>query len=330
MFYNRGHHLGIQEGDLVMKISTILFASPMAKEIEHIFNSKKVAGDKQFRFRTEEEVTEDDYKWADAFIAFKRPANFSFGNIKWVHSFGAGVDKILKDIDWKEDVLLTRTVCSFGQRMSEYCLSYILRDVQNHSCYEKMQAEKEWKLVAPTPLQEKQAVVYGTGVIGREVAETLASFGMTVYGVSLSGTQKEPFRQIFSSKEPLNDALAEADYVINTMPLTDETKKVFNKDVLARWTDAVFINVGRGESVDNEALLQALDNGHIRQAVLDVFESEPLPQDDPFWSHPKVIVTPHISAVTTPEEGVDCFLNTLYKLENGETVGNAVDLNQGF
>ncbi|UCZ55232.1 D-2-hydroxyacid dehydrogenase [Bacillus shivajii] len=313
-----------------MKINKILFASPMYREIEEMFKKQDVDQTKQFRFRHPEEVSEEDYLWADAFVAFKRPDNFTFGNIKWVHSFGAGVDKILKDVEWKDDVVLTRTVCSFGQKISEYCLSYILRDLQNHDRYEDLQKQKEWRAEAPSPLYERQVTVYGTGVIGQEVAKTLSSFGMKVYGVSLSGKQKKHFKDVFSSENGSHDVLAEADYVINTMPLTEKTRGMFDKALFNQSSNAVFINVGRGESVDNRALLEALDDGKVRKAILDVFQEEPLPENDPFWTHPNVVVTPHISAVTTPEEGVDCFIDTLHKIENNLLLSNQVDLNKGF
>ncbi|WP_096438775.1 D-2-hydroxyacid dehydrogenase [Alteribacter populi] len=313
-----------------MEISNILFASPMYKEIETILKNKDVNQSKQFRFLSEEDVTEEDYGWADAFVAFKRPDNFTFGNIKWVHSLGAGVDKILKDIDWKDDVVLTRMVSSFGQKISEYCISYILRDSQHHDQYEDWQSKKEWNQLAPTPLHEKQVVVYGTGVIGQEVAKTLAYFGVKVFGVSLSGNSKEPFTDVFSSEDEGHHALSEADYVINTIPLTEKTRKMFDESLFNKCENVVFINVGRGESVDNQVLMEALHKGNVRKAILDVFQDEPLPENDPFWTHPNVVVTPHISAVTTPEEGVDCFLETLDHIENNNPVPNLVDLKKGF
>ncbi|MDQ0256799.1 phosphoglycerate dehydrogenase-like enzyme [Evansella vedderi] len=314
-----------------MEIKHILIVSPMHKEIEALLKTKNVPMDKEFRFHTEETVTEQDYDWADTFVSFKRPANFRFGNIKWVHSFGAGVDKIMKNIQWKEDVLLTRTICSFGEKISEYALSHLLRDLQNHDKYTDMQENKIWKEVAPIPMKEKKVVVFGTGVIGQEVARSLSFFGVNVYGVSLSGKQKEYFKEVYSSEgEGYYQAISAADYVINTMPLTKITEGIFNRAFFNALENAFFINVGRGESVDNGALLEALDKGRVRKAVLDVFPEEPLPKEDVFWTHPKVMVTPHISALTTAEDGLDCFLDTLTNIENDNEIPNLVDLKKGF
>ncbi len=318
-------------GDEIVKINHILFVSPMYRDIKSILENKGFDDRKEVRYRSEQGVTTEDYRWADSLVTFNRPENFQFENIKWVHSLGAGIDKILKREKWKDDVVLTRTICSFGQKISEYCLSYILRDVQNHNMYESFQSKKEWKPIAPTPLRKKQVVIFGTGVIGQEVAKVLTSFGVTVFGVSLSGKAKEPFTGIFSSEDSNYDHyLARADYVINTMPLTEKTRSMFNTNFFHKCSQTCFINIGRGESVHYESLLKALNSGQIRKAVLDVFEEEPLPTDDLLWNHPNVIITPHISAVTTPEEGVECFIDTLHKIENEAPLPNKVDLTKGF
>lgn len=314
-----------------MDIKNILVVSPMYNEIEKLINGKNVPTGKQFRYMPSENVTPEDYQWADAFVSFKRPANFSFENIKWVHSFGAGVDKLLKGGTWKKDVVLTRTICSFGEKISEYSLSYILRDLQNHDTYWSLKENKEWNEIPPTPINEKKVVVFGTGVIGQEVARTLSFFGVKIFGVSLSGKQKDYFQEVFSSESQAFQAiLPKVDYLINTMPLTEKTTNLFDEALFNQLENAFFINVGRGESVDNEALLKALSNGKVRKAVLDVFPEEPLPVTDPFWEHPNVVVTPHISALTTAEEGVDCFLDTLYKMEENKELPNVVDLSKGF
>ncbi|MBU9712591.1 D-2-hydroxyacid dehydrogenase [Evansella tamaricis] len=315
-----------------MRINNILMVSPMYKELNWLLEKRKDnLINKRFRFLPEGNVQEEDYGWADAFVSFKRPNNFQFCNIRWVHSLGAGVDKILKGDNWKEDVLLTRTICSFGQKISEYCLSYILRDLQQHNSYNTAQNKKEWTSFAPVPLKEKTVLVYGTGVIGQEVARTLSFFGVRVYGISLSGKQKDFFEYVHPSLDEGKelDKVKFPDYVINTMPNTKQTVGMFNKARFSKLEDAVFINVGRGESVDHGALLEALGKG-IRLAVLDVFPEEPLPKDNPLWNHPNVIITPHISAITTPEEGIDCFLKTLHNIETGKALQNQVDLIKGF
>lgn len=313
-----------------MVINRILIASPIYKKYEGLLENKDIYKDKQFRLRSMDQVSEEDYLWADCYAGFTRPPNFHFGNIKWIHSLGAGVDKLLKDIEWKESVLLTRTIGPFGKKMSEYCLSYLLAEFQNHSLYKEQQDRKEWKFSIPTNLNGKKVAVYGTGAIGQEVARHLAFFGVEVYGISLSGVDRPYFSKVISSEDESIFPLKEMDAVINVMPLTDKTYHFFAEKRLQEFKQAIFINVGRGESVKDEALIEAIDNGNIKRAILDVFHQEPLAEEHPFWSHPKIQITPHISAVTDPESGLDCFLDTLKKLDNGESVDNAVDMKKGF
>jgi len=112
--------------------------------------------------------------------------------------------------------------------------------------------------------------------------------------------------------------------------LTEKTELLFNKDFFCHVKGAGFINVGRGASVDERALLAALEEYKVRYAVLDVFTEEPLPEEHPFWKHPNVKITPHISAVTTPEEGVECFLETLKNIEENNPLRNKVDIQRQY
>ncbi|WP_096200650.1 D-2-hydroxyacid dehydrogenase [Bacillus sp. FJAT-45350] len=310
-----------------MEINNILVSSGIYDEIKDIIEKKNI--NKQFKYLPENEVTKEHLSWADAFVSFRPSPSFSFENIKWVHSIGAGVDGFLYNKEWKEDVLLTRTVCSFGQRISEYCLSYILRDIQLHRKFQRLQTEKKWTPIAPKLLNEQKVIIYGTGVIGQEVGQLLTSLGLEVYGVSQSGKQKDGFHSVLTIDNEFS-VLKEMNYVINTLPLTAETEGLFNKKRFNHFSRAVFINIGRGQSVEETALIDALDNKDVKSAVLDVFPEEPLPVESQLWEREDVFITPHISAVTTPEEAVDCFIETLEKIEKGEPLSNKVDVKKGF
>jgi phosphoglycerate dehydrogenase-like enzyme len=314
----------------MVDISNILVTGGSVKEMEKIIKDTAIFGKKQWRFKSEEDVKEEDFYWADTYAAFAPTNNFTFGNIKWVHSTGAGVDKFLDRLDWKDDVLLTKTICSFGQRIGEYSLSYILKDCQHHDTFREHQSDKAWREDVPVPLAEKTAVIYGTGNIGQETAKILSFFGIKVCGVSLSGKQKEYFEKVYSTEDDNTEVLQKADYIISTMPLTKKTRKMFDNSFFEKLSDTGFINVGRGASVDSRALLDALDKGQLKFAVLDVFETEPLLETDPLWSHPKVNITPHISAVTTPEEGTKCFLDTIRNIDEGRDLTNIVDVKRGY
>jgi D-2-hydroxyacid dehydrogenase (NADP+) len=317
----------LKRREIRLNIENILITGRIYKEIERILESRHLP--KNLRFLGEDEVSRDDFLWADAYVSFRPTAHFEFGNVKWVHSLGAGVDSYLFGRRWDKRVLLTRSVCSFGSQISEYCLSYILRDLQCHETFQKMQLQKQWEMVEPVSLQTQTVVVYGTGEIGQEVAKTFSLLGMQVYGISLSGVSKPYFKQVVPVSEA-SDLLVQADWVISTLPLTSETYQLFNEAFFAKLNHVGFINVGRGATVDEWALIAALENGFVRRAILDVLNEEPLPVESPLWEHPSVMITPHIAAITSPKEAVDCFLETLDKIEKDEPLLNQVDITKGY
>lgn len=310
-----------------LQFQNILITGRIYKEIQNIIESKKVK--KTFRFLSEATVSPADFHWADVYVSFRPTANFEFGNVKWVHSLGAGVDSFLLDRQWKKDVLLTRTICSFGRKISEYCLSYMLRDLQLHNLFQRHQTQKQWKPAEPKELSSQKVVIYGTGEIGQEIARALSFFRASPLGVSLSGSAKPYFQKVVSAFEA-GALLEDADWIISTLPLTKETDSLFNSDFFQTLNGASFINVGRGATVDEKALLEALQKGNLCQAVLDVFSEEPLPDASPLWEHPNVIITPHISAITSPEEAVECFLETLANIEAGNALSNRVSIEKRY
>jgi glyoxylate/hydroxypyruvate reductase len=310
-----------------MDIKNILLVSPMYKELQALIEN--VVPGKSFRFITEEKLTQADLNWADALVSFNLKADYDYSSVKWVHSLGAGVDRFLFKKDWNEEILLTRTICSFGQRIAEYCLSYILKDLQFHDTFHEQQHHKKWEQRTPKLLGAQKILVYGTGEIGQMIAKVFSGLGVDVYGVSLSGMEKECYTEVLKLDSHFS-RLNEMNYVINTLPLTERTEKLFDSSIFSRLSDAGFINVGRGASVNEEDLLQALTDNRVSFAVLDVFAQEPLPENNPLWSHPRVQITPHISAVTTAKEGAACFLETLKNIDENKLLTNKVDTKKGY
>ncbi|MGX6443141.1 D-2-hydroxyacid dehydrogenase [Neobacillus sp. K501] len=310
-----------------MKINNILFVSPMYNEIKEIIEKENLQ--KNLRYLSEEELTQNDLDWADALAAFNLKSNFEYETMKWVHSLGAGVDRFLYKKEWNEDVLLTRTICSFGQRIAEYCLSYILKDMQYHDEFQNLKQQKSWSPMTPKLLNQHKVMIYGTGEIGQMTAKVLSGLGMEVFGVSLSGQEKEFFKKVYSIDSHAS-RLESMDFIINTLPLTEQTVHLLDENIFNQLSNAGFINVGRGLTIDDKALLQALEQNKVRFAVLDVFSQEPLPPEHPFWNHPCIHITPHISAVTTPNEGVACFLDTLKKIEENIPLNNKVNAYKGY
>jgi glyoxylate/hydroxypyruvate reductase len=310
-----------------MDIRNILLVSPMYKELQVLI--EKEAPGKSFRFIPEEKLTQADLSWADALVSFNLKADYDYSPVKWVHSLGAGVDRFLFKKKWNDEILLTRTICSFGKRIAEYCLSYILKDLQFHDTFQEQQQQKKWEQRTPKLLGEQKILVYGTGEIGQMIAKVFSGLGVDVYGVSLSGKEKEYYTEVLKLDSYFS-RLNEMNYVINTLPLTERTEKLFDSSIFSRLSDAGFINVGRGASVDEEALLQALTDKLVSFAVLDVFAQEPLPEINPLWSHPRVQMTPHISAITTANEGAACFLETLKNIDENKPLTNRVDTIKGY
>jgi glyoxylate/hydroxypyruvate reductase len=299
----------------------------MYKQLQSMIEKEHLQ--KEFRFLPEDELKEELLEWADAMVCFNLKSNINYSRVKWVHSLGAGVDKFLYGKTWDENVLLTRTICSFGQRIAEYSLSYILKDLQFHDDFRAAQGKKSWNPITPKLLSDQRVMIYGTGEIGQTTARILSQLGMDVYGVSLSGKGKDYFKEVMIIENHFS-LLPQMDYLINTLPLTQETARLFSDDIFTQACKVGFINVGRGATVDEIALLSALDKEQVRFAVLDVFATEPLPAENPLWTHPNVHITPHISAVTTPEEGVACFVDTLKNLDENKPLRNKVNIDKGY
>ncbi|MCJ8007287.1 D-2-hydroxyacid dehydrogenase [Lederbergia wuyishanensis] len=310
-----------------MEISKIVVTGRIYKEIQEVIDGLET--DKIFRFLPEESVCQEDIDWADAYIAFKPIPNMDYKNIKWIHSLGAGVDSFLFDRVWNDKILITRTNCSFGERISQYSLSYVLSDLQLHENFQKNQLNKQWSQKTPELLREKNVLIFGTGKIGSEVARTFNYFRANVFGVSLSGFPKEPFKEVFVTNK-IHSISSNMDIVINTLPLTDKTYELFDFDMFNKFNSILFINCGRGASIEDKAVIKALDSGHIRKAILDVFLEEPLSGKNILWNRKDITITPHISAITTPAEAVTCFMETMNNIEANVELENKVNIVKGY
>jgi phosphoglycerate dehydrogenase-like enzyme len=308
-------------------INKILITGRLYKEIGEALAGKTT---KEILCLPEDKVTEKELSWADAYVAFKPTENFDFYNIKWVHALGAGVDSFLFERQWKTGVLLTRTVCSFGQKISEYCLSYILAGLQYHKELETQQKENLWKPLTPVSLGRQTILVLGTGVIGKELAKNLSFLGAKVVGISLSGKPVQFFEKVMKFSD-IQKILPKVNWLINTLPLTENTQGIIDENIFDYMNSAGFINVGRGKTLNENALIKALAQKNLEAAVLDVFPTEPLPVESVLWNNPNIVITPHISAITSVQEAIECFLNTLWQLENEEDVlHNKVNIESGY
>ena len=254
-----------------------------------------------------------------------------FSGASWVHCTGAGTDKLFRALTFTPPVM-TRTVGRMGHQMAEYVLAYVLYHAQKVEARRGHAARGEWNKwdLEPRFIHGARAVIFGTGDIGRTIAERLSDFGMVVDGVSRSGTPSAPFRQVVSLDDIESLSLAGVDVVVLALPNLPGTRGIIDAALMSRFRKVQLINVGRGEVLDHEALPAAISAGHVVSAVLDVFPEEPLPPQSPLWRHPQIIVTPHVSGITLPEDAAEAFVEALGRLERGETPTYPVDPEKGY
>lgn len=275
------------------------------------------------------ELTPADLEWADAYLGFRPPPHLALDRVPWVHSTGAGVDAYLFRRPFPPDTLLTRTGEPFGAQIGEWCVARALAITQELFPLAELQRQHRWEQRYIRPLRSSRVLVIGTGEVGRGVAAAFAGVGCIVHGASRSGEGRAPFVTV-RRVDHLGEALAEAEFVVLTLPLTEATWHLVDESLLARCHGAVLMNVGRGAVVDEAAIIPALESGHLRAAALDVFEEEPLPTASPLWDHPRVIIAPHVAGLTTVAGAGASFLEVCAALERGERPLLAVDLDRGY
>jgi D-2-hydroxyacid dehydrogenase (NADP+) len=272
----------------------------------------------EFRGAPYTDITPSDLDWAEAYVGFKRPPTAAtMGNVRWVHCTGAGVDSWLEGPGLDPSVLLTRTPESFGPPIAEWAVARIFAFQQQLLDLARAQQESRWAPRDITRMAGTRALVVGTGDIGKAIAKAFHTLGITVTGVSRSGKAVgAPFTAVHPVTA-LPQLVGEADWIVLVIPSTPDSRRIVSRDVLARCRGAVLLNAGRGAVLDEAALPEAFEKGWLRGAALDVFEREPLPADSPLWKDPRVMVSPHISGLTTIEGAAGGFLECLRDLESG-------------
>lgn len=264
------------------------------------------------------DVTADDLAWGDTYIGFRRPPLASMGNIRWVHCTGAGVDAWLLPVELPRDILLTRTTESFGPMIAEWALARALAFSQQLLDVAQDQHRREWNPREVAMLRGTTVVIVGTGDVGTHVGRLFRSMGCEVLGVSRSGAGDGSVFSECGMATKLATFASRAHWVISTLPLTRATRGLIGREVLGSCRNAVLLNAGRGAVVDEALLPEALDKGWLRGAALDVFETEPLPAESPLWTDARVMISPHISGITTNDGAAAGFLECLEALERGE------------
>jgi glyoxylate/hydroxypyruvate reductase A len=249
--------------------------------------------------------------------------------LRWAQSMGAGVERLMVP-ELPRHVTVTRVAGIFGPWMAEYVLGWCLWHTQRTERFRAQQRERRWRQVDPLRLHGTTLCVVGLGDIGRTIARAARGFGMRVVGVSRSGKMVAEAERVHKVRD-IRKAVAAADFVALTVPLTDATRGLIGAAELAAMRPTAWlINVARGPVVDEAALLDALRSNGLGGVVLDVFDEEPLPQGHPLWEFSNVVVTPHISGPSTPDEIAPIFNDNLRRYLAGRTLRYVADRERGY
>ncbi|MBW1619584.1 MULTISPECIES: 2-hydroxyacid dehydrogenase [Empedobacter] len=267
------------------------------------------------------------------FIATWKPhKNYvaEFPNLKVVQSVGAGIDHLLHT-KIPDSIKVTRIVDpALKQEMFEHVLACVMTSMKNLLTYYKDQVRKEWKPTIYQNIKETTITILGLGEIGKLVAEQFVALGFQVKGWSNSPKNINGVES-FSGKEGLNAAISKTNFIVNILPLTDDTEGILNKDFFKECSvHAVLINVGRGAHLVEKDLLIAIEEKQIKEAYLDVFVEEPLSENHPFWTNENVYVTPHIASVTNATTALKQVADNYNRMKNNETLLNEVSLERGY
>ncbi|WOD06080.1 glyoxylate/hydroxypyruvate reductase A [Marinomonas sp. GJ51-6] len=247
-----------------------------------------------------------------------------YPNLKVLHALSAGADHLSKD-------LLTSglPVCRIVDNEQKHgMLEYILWGILNHQrdfeLYRNQQAQQTWQTAKQRYTGEIQITLLGLGEIGSYVAQQLAQFGYKVNGWNRS-LKNIPGVSCFDSNTSLDPLLAETDVLVNLLPLTQATKGILSKSLLDKLPpDSYLINCGRGGHMITDDLIDAVESGHLKGALLDVFDEEPLPNDNPLWSTKGIVITPHIASSSSYSTIVNQVVENMALFESGKPLKNLI------
>ena len=259
-------------------------------------------------------------------------------NLRWIQMTWAGANKYTSATDYPDDIVLTSASGAYGVVISEYIVSGLLALTKKLFLYREQMRRDGWsKLPEDDTLEGKRVLILGTGDIGCETAKKLKCFGAYMVGMCRTPGKESPFFDEMYMVEQLDAQLKLADIVVIALPGTKETAGMFDADRIGKMkTGAILVNVGRGFIVDTDAMTDALKNGLINGAVLDVTDPEPLPGGHPLRSMENVVLTPHISGIGwgenlyTRKRILDIFSENLRRDRAGELKKNVIDFEIGY
>ena len=279
---------------------------------------------------------------AEVFAGFYFPrAHFAAAQrLRWIHSASAGIEANLFPELVASEVILTNSAGLHAVSIPEHVLAQMLVLARNFHEALRLQARAEWNRfgvisfgATVCELHGANLTILGAGAIGSNLAQRAAALGMHVRVMRRDPSRQVPGAEAVLPPAALHELLAWADWVVCALPLTAETRGIIGAAALKTMRSSAFlINVGRGEHVDEAALVEALRTGSIAGAALDVFNQEPLPSDHPFWSLPNLVLTPHVSGYTPQyfEKMLALFEDNLDRFVHGQPMRNVVDKRLGY
>ncbi|HHV60652.1 MAG TPA: D-2-hydroxyacid dehydrogenase [Clostridiaceae bacterium] len=257
-------------------------------------------------------------------------------NLEWLQLQSAGAGEYTARGVLPDNVVLTNASGAYGLAISEYMLGVLLELYKKLHLYRDNQAESKWLHRGPVKsIYGSTVLILGAGDIGGEFARRVKALGAYTIGIRRKDTNKPEYLDELYLMDKLEELLPRADIVTMSLPGTDQTYKIINRDTLKLMKrDAVLINVGRGNAIDTDALCDALESGHLLGAALDVTDPEPLPEDHRLWKIKNAVITPHVSGgfslQETYERIVRICADNLEAFMNGRSLKNVVDRTAGY
>jgi len=275
--------------------------------------------------------------WTDVLFGLIAPPNTiaRAPNLKWIQVISAGVDRWINTDVWRSRIILTGVSGIHATPIGEFVMALMLMFAKNTPLSFKMMRTRRWQRYPTHTLRGKTVGIIGLGHIGREVARLSKAFGMKVIATRRSNVSPARARNVdlLLPQSRVKEMLEGSDYVVLSVPLTPETRHIVGEaELKAMRANAVLINIGRGQLVDEEALIQALEKRLIAGAGLDVTHTEPLPEKSPLWNFENVIISPHVSGGMEDYilRATDVFCENLRRYLAGKRLLNVVDRNRGY
>ena len=289
--------------------------------------------------RVEPDDLADAMRDADAVLAWRVPEEGiqHAPSLKWIHRGAAGVEDLITPTLRDSDIILTNSSGVHAPNIAEHVMACMLAFARRLPKLLSMQRDHIWKgqrIVGVFELTDQTVALAGLGDIGQAVATRAKAFGMHTIGIRRdAGLPRPDDVDTMMPTDRLHEALGSAHHVVNSLPLTGATRAMFDADAFgAMRQGAYFYNVGRGKTVDTDALIAAIQRGHIAGAALDVTDPEPLPEDSPLWDMPEVIITGHTAGKTPHmwERVFRLFAQNLRRYQAGDSMLNVVDFKREY